>query len=134
MILGLASGSGSSAFQAGQGLAARVAGQQRGNVMSDYSANTQDLLRAKNRTDEDYQNYLNELSADRKAKEGDLRFGYAQQRQSLNDTLAQIAAERASLTGGNPLNAAAPYNAQYDSIQPTCFNHNLLNAVLFISE
>lgn len=117
-ILGMASGSGSSAFQyAAPSAVARAASGERGNVMDSYSRNMGDLSNARKESEEDYASLLDELLGsynDNKLAQGT---GFAQQRQGLNNSLAQIASDRASLMGGNPLAAAQPYRDQFGSLQ-----------------
>lgn len=118
MILGLAGGSGSSAFKyAAPDAVAKAASGERGGVLSDYSDNVNRLKTARKRTTDDYNSLLTELEDSKNDKMTELSTGYDLQRQGLNDTLAQIAAEISSLTKGNPLDATAPYRTAYDSLQ-----------------
>lgn len=117
-LLGMASGAGSSAFKfAAPGAVAKVAGSERGRVLSDYSDNMNRLKTARGRTNEDFENYLADLGRQKSTKEGELKTGYLQQQQSIYDILSQIASQRADLTGGNALAATAPFVSAYDDLQ-----------------
>lgn len=117
-ILGMAGGTGSSAYKyAAPNAIAKLASGERGNVLSNYSANENSLKTAEQRAKEDYDNYLQELLRDKISTEGELRSGFDTQRQSINDMLAQLAAERAGILGGNQLAATAPYTGEFDRLQ-----------------
>lgn len=114
--LGLAGGSGSSAYQyAAPRAVQRQASSQRGDVLSDYSANFQALDTNKRRGDEDYQELLQELQRQRTQNEGGVRGAIEEQRNSIRDSLSQTAATRQKLMGGGytgARQAMAPYQSQ----------------------
>lgn len=99
--IGLASGSGSSAYQITAPRAVqRQASDQRGDVLQDYSANFKQLDTDKRRSEEDYNSLLGELSKQRTAKEGGTRGDIEAQRNQIRENQSRIAAERARLLGG----------------------------------
>jgi len=101
-ILGMASGSGSSAYQlAAPNAVARQASQQRGGVMEDYGVNFRNLDTAENRAKVDFEDLLADLAAQRKQRESDLRAGVLEREQDINSSLANVAGERARLMGGD---------------------------------
>lgn len=117
-VLGMASGSGSSAYQfAAPQAVARQASQQRGNVLSNFGKNERDLDTAVNDTNVDFQSVLENIAQQRREKEESLRAGILQQEQGLQGSLSDIASERAGLLGGNALSATAPYRDRYMGIQ-----------------
>lgn len=117
-LLGMASGSGSSAFQfAAPNAVARLASAQRSGVMEDYGVNERNLVQAEADAKTDYENLLEELSNERQSNERRLKQGVLTQRQSLNDMLGQIAADIANLSGGSGFNASQPYFDQYMNFQ-----------------
>ena len=100
-ILGLASGSGSSAYQfAAPNAIAKTASVQRTNVNDTYGRNFRDLDTAEGRAKVDFQNLLNDLSEQKKTRESSLRAGVLENRNDISGRLAQVAAERARLAGG----------------------------------
>lgn len=117
-ILGMASGSGSSAFQfAAPSAVARAASGERSNVMDSYSRNMGDLENARKESEEDYTSLLDELLGNYQNQQFAQEAGFAKERQNINRSLEEVAAERASLLGGNPLSAAAPYRTASAALQ-----------------
>lgn len=114
--LGLAGGSGSSAYQlAAPKAVQRQASQERGDVLADYSANFQALDTDKRRGEEDYNSLLEELQKQRVAREGGVRGDIEEQRNSIRDNLGRVAGERQKLMGGGysgVRSAMAPYQSQ----------------------
>lgn len=114
--LGLASGSGSSAYQVSAPDAVRrQATEQRGDVLSDYSANFQELDKNKKRSEEDYNSLLEELGKQRAQREGGVINDIESQRNSIRENKARIAGEKAKLLGGGynaVRQAMSPYEAQ----------------------
>lgn len=117
-VIGGASGTGSSAFlYAAPNAVARVASGERGDVMENYGENMRSLVTAEDRAKTDFELLLEDLARQRSQNERALRTGFDTERQTINDSLASIAAERASLMGGNELQATAPYREAYMSLQ-----------------
>lgn len=114
--LGLASGSGSSAYQVSAPDAVRrQATEQRGDVLSDYSANFQELDKNKKRSEEDYNSLLEELGKQRAQREGGVVSDIESQRNSIRENKARVAGEKAKLLGGGynaVRQAMSPYEAQ----------------------
>lgn len=114
--LGLGAGGGS-AFQMGDQAVARDASKNREGVLNSYGENFMQLGTSEKRADEDYASLLEEIAADRRAKEQSLKGGILGQRQGIQESLGQIAGDRANLQGGNPISASAPYRNNYLSLQ-----------------
>ena len=114
--LGLASGSGSSAYQITAPRAVqRQASEQRTGVLQDYSANFKALDTDKRRAEEDYNSLLSDLNTQKIAKEGGVRGDIATQRNSILDNQRRVAGQRAQLVGGGYSGvkaAMSPYEAQ----------------------
>ena len=119
-IIGLASGSGSSAYQfAAPGAVARDASQKRSNVVDTYATNWRDLATSENRAKSDFDQLLSDLETARKGQQSSLETSIGQQKQGILSTLADIALQRAQAQGAGyyvAKAAAAPYNTQYDAI------------------
>lgn len=123
-MLGMAGGANSSAYKiTAPGAVARQASQQRGNVLSTFGENERNLVTSENRAKEDFDNLLAELAAQRSERESSLRSGIDTQRQGILQSLMEIAAEKASLRGGNPLNASQPYRDRYWGLQNAITNY-----------
>lgn len=117
-VLGMASGSGSSAYQlAAPNAVARQASQQRTNVLSNYGQNERDLDTAVDDTKVDFDNIIADITKQRRDKEEELRSGIYQQQQGINQSLSEIASQRAKLVGGNGMSAIRPYQDRYMSLQ-----------------
>lgn len=114
--LGLASGSGSSAYQiAAPRAVQRQASDQRQDVLTDYSANFKALDTDKRRSEEDFNSLLEELNRQRTAKEGGVRGDIEQQRNSIRENLGRVAGQRQQLLGGGYSGvraAMSPYQTQ----------------------
>ena len=107
-ILGMASGSGSSAYQfAAPNAVARQASGQRTNVLDNFGTNTAALTTAEDRAKVDFQTLLDNLAAQRNQKESDLRAGVLGNKNSIQSKLADIAAQRAQALGGGTSAIAA---------------------------
>jgi len=99
--LGLASGSGSSAYQiAAPRAVQRQASEQRGDVLEDYSANFQALDKDRTRATEDFAALLEDLAAQRKSREGGVRNDILAQRGEIQSNLGYVAGQRQKLLGG----------------------------------
>lgn len=120
-ILGLASGTGSSAYQfAAPTLVARQASENRENVLQDYGQNFRDLGTAEKRAEDDFESLLADLEAQRNQKESGIRSGVLQQQQSIQEQLSNIAAERAKIQGGgydSIMAAQQPFQGQISNMQ-----------------
>lgn len=114
--LGLASGSGSSAYQlAAPRAVQRQASEGRGDVLEDYSANFMALDTDKRRAEEDYKSLLDELAKQKSAREGGVVGDIEEQRNQIRGNLGRVSGERAKLLGGgyNAVRSAmSPYEAQ----------------------
>ena len=107
-ILGMASGSGSSAYQfAAPNAVARQASGQRTNVLDNFGTNTAALTTAEDRAKVDFQTLLDNLAAQRNQKESDLRSRVLSNKNSIQDKLSQVAAQRAQALGGGTSAIAA---------------------------
>lgn len=117
-ILGLASGSGSSAYQlAAPSAIARDASTKRTGVLENYGRNLRDITLAEDNAKEDFESLLEELADQRKQKEGALRSGIEDERIRLNEYLTDLARERSTLQGGGYSEARAasrPYESAID--------------------
>ena len=117
-IIGMASGSGSSAYrQAAPNAVARQASQQRGSVMSRFGENDRNIDIAQGDTQTDFQKILEEIAQKRRESEESLRSGVGIQEQGITQSLAEIAAAKAGLLGGSQLDAMKPYQDRYAGIQ-----------------
>jgi len=120
-ILGLASGSGSSAYKlAAPTAVARQASQQRSGVLGDYAENDRNLSLAETRATNDFNDLLADLERQKRDRESELRSGVLTQEQQINERLANVAAERAKLLGGGYSQvrlAQAPFESAINSRQ-----------------
>lgn len=118
-ILGLASGSGSSAYKfAAPNAIARTASTQRTNVNDTFGKNFRDLDTAEGRAKVDFQNLLDDLLEQRKSRESGLRAGVLDNKNQISNSLAELAAQRAAYNGGDAATikaAAQGYISDIDS-------------------
>lgn len=99
--IGMASGSGSSAYQiTAPGAVARDASTERGDVLGTFAQNFRALDVADKRTNEDYDKLFNDLKTQREASERSLRQGVENTRNEISQKLAEIAAQRVAAQGG----------------------------------
>lgn len=114
--IGMASGSGSSAYQiTAPGAVAQQASDQRSNVLDDYSQNFLALDRDKKRAEEDFNKALTELNNWRSQSEMGVQQDIGNKRNEIAAAKQQAAAEKAKLLGGGYQgirNAMAPYEQQ----------------------
>lgn len=119
--LGLASGSGSSAFQyAAPNAVAREATRQRQGVFSDLAGDFRNLDTAENRAKIDFDDLLQSLLNQRRERESQLREGILSNKQEINTRLGDAASQRVALSGGGTgaqVAAARPFADNYDSYQ-----------------
>lgn len=120
-ILGLASGSGSSAFQfAAPNAVAREATRQRQGVMGDTANDFRNLDTAESRAKIDFDQLLQGLLTQRNNREQELREGILSQKQGIDTQLGDIASQRTAIQGGGTgaqVAAARPYADNYDTRQ-----------------
>lgn len=125
--LGMASGADSSAYQiAAPGAVARQASGERTDVLGSYGQNERNLATAEGRAKTDFEQLLNDLSAQRRTAESGLRSGILQQQNQVDASLADAARQRSSALGGGysaARSASAPYqqgiadrNTQIDAL------------------
>jgi len=112
--IGLASGSGSSAYQiTAPNAVQQQASEQRGNVLSDYAANFQALDRNKQDTETDFSDLLTSLAAERTNRENRARSDIEIQKGAINSNIGQLEGKRAEIMGGGYKeirNAMNPWN------------------------
>ena len=119
--LGLASGSGSSAFQfAAPGAVAKMATENRTGVLENFGTNFRDLNTARERTKTQFEQMLEDLAAQKKTRESDFRAGILEKKNQISNSLAEVARQKALALGGGYAQAKAamaPYVGQIDSRQ-----------------
>jgi len=99
--IGMASGSGSSAYQiTAPGAVARDASIERQGVQEDFGANFRDLATKEKRATSDFDSLLSDLQSQRQQKESGLREGVLGQEQSIYGQLADVARKKAAAAGG----------------------------------
>lgn len=112
--IGLASGSGSSAYQiTAPNAVARQASEQRGDVLGDYAANFQALDTNKRRSGEDFESLLKELNNQRSQRQMGVEGDIATQRNEIDSNIGQLEGKRADILGGgykDIRNAMNPWN------------------------
>jgi hypothetical protein len=100
-ILGMASGSSSSAYQlAAPNAVAREASKNRTGVLENFGENERNIGLAEDRAKVDFQDLLDDLERQRREKESQLRGGVLEQQQGINRNMADLAAEKSKLLGG----------------------------------
>jgi hypothetical protein len=112
-ILGLAGAAGGTAMQDAMGAVAQDMTGKENAILGDYGANMAQVKKGREDTKTDYDNLLTELQGQKQTAEQNLRAGVMQQKQGLNNSLAQIASERAKLLGGNPVSELNRFQNQY---------------------
>jgi len=99
--IGLASGSGSSAYQiTAPGAVARDASGERSDVLGTFAQNYRSLDQADKRTKDDYEALFGDLERQRGEAELALRQGVENTRNEISQKLADIAAQRVAANGG----------------------------------
>lgn len=119
--IGLASGSNSSAykFTAPQAVARQASGE-RGEVVENYGVNFRNLDLGEKRVKSEFEMLLQDLNAQRKQREGDFKSGILDRQNQIDNSLAEVARQRALAKGGGydqVRSAMAPYTAAIDSRQ-----------------
>lgn len=119
--IGMASGSGSSAYQVtAPGAVARDASQQRTGVVENYGINFRNLGQAETRAKSDFEDYLDKLSAQYKQRQSDFLANVYDQQSSIDQSLAEVARQEALVKGGGygeVKSAMSPYLSSMDNRQ-----------------
>jgi hypothetical protein len=119
--IGLASGSGSSAYQiTAPGAVAREATQDRTGVVENFGVNFRNLDTGERRVKEDFTSLLSDLEAQRKSRQSDFEGGILDRKNQISGSLAEVARQKALLLGGGYTQAKAamaPYTSAIDSRQ-----------------
>jgi hypothetical protein len=117
--LGLASGSGSSAYQITAPRAVqRQASEGRTNILEDYSANFKNIADTRRRSDEDWNYLTDELQKQRTEREGNARADIEGQKNEILGNIGQLEGKRADILGGGYTeikNAMNPWNQRVAS-------------------
>lgn len=118
-MLGMASGSGSSAYQiTAPDAVSRKASLERGDVQENFGRNFRDIATARKDTEDDYTKLLSELDAQRQTARREFETGLGEQINGIQGQLADIATQRAAYQGKNAAGitaAAAPIRADIAS-------------------
>jgi len=97
--LGLASGSGSSAFQfAAPGAVAKMATENRTGVLENFGANFRDLNTSRDRVKSQYEEMLADLEAQRKTRESDFRSGILEKKNQIDTLYLKLLVKKHSLS------------------------------------
>lgn len=119
--IGMASGSGSSAYQVtAPGAVARDASQQRTGVVENYGVNFRNLGQAETRAKSDFEKYLDQLSSQYKQRQSDFLANVYDQQSSIDQSLAEVARQEALVKGGGygeVKSAMSPYLSSMDNRQ-----------------
>lgn len=119
--IGLASGSGSSAFQiTAPGAVSRDATEDRTGVLENFGVNFRDLATTEQRQKTQFEELLSDLEAQRKTRESDFRSGILEKKNQIDTALSEVARQKALALGGgyNQARAAmSPYAGAIDSRQ-----------------
>lgn len=119
--LGLASGSGSSAFKfAAPGAVAKIATENRTGVLENFGTNFRDLATSENRAKTQFEELLASLAEQKNTRESDFRSGILEKKSQIDGNLAEVARQRALALGGGYTQvkaAMAPYTGAIDSRQ-----------------
>lgn len=100
-MLGMASGSGSSAYKiAAPNAIARQASQQRTGVLDNFGQNSMALDTAQKRATEDFGSLLENLKSDRLQRESEFQAGIDNERNNIEQNLAEVARQRVLAQGG----------------------------------
>jgi hypothetical protein len=99
--LGMAGGSDSSAYQiVAPGAVARDASGKRSDVLEDYGQNFRKLDLSEKRAKGDFASLLKDLSTQKRNSVRGFKQGILEQRNSISETLAEVARQRAMAQGG----------------------------------
>lgn len=99
--IGMASGSGSSAYQiTAPGAVARDASKNRTGVVENFGQNVRDLDTTEKRVKDDFTTLLTNLLTEKNSREKEFLTGVLGQRNELDNSRSEIARQRALLQGG----------------------------------
>lgn len=119
--IGMASGSGSSAYQiTAPGAVARDASMNRTGVLENFGTNLRDLTTSENRAKTAFEELLADLDAQRRTRESEFKAGILDRRNQVDSSLAEIARQRALVRGGGydqVRTAMSPYASAIDARQ-----------------
>lgn len=115
-MLGMASGRGSHNDVANFAIA-RQASDQRSGVKDKFGRNLRDIDVAETDAKSQFEQLLEDLAIQRRSKESELRGGVEDRRIDIERGLADIAGERAALTGGGYAGARLAQQPYLDSIR-----------------
>lgn len=119
--IGMASGSGSSAFQiTAPGAVSRDATEDRTGVLENFGVNFRDLATTEQRQKTQFEELLSDLEAQRKTRESDFRSGILEKKNQIDTSLSEVARQKALALGGGynqARTAMAPYAGAIDSRQ-----------------
>ena len=119
--LGLASGSGSSAYQfAAPGAVSTEASKNRSGVLENFGMNFRDLDTTEQRQKSQFEELLADIEAQRKSRESDFRSGILEKKNQIDNSLSEVARQKALTLGGGYAQAKAamqPYSSAIDSRQ-----------------
>lgn len=122
-VLGLASGANSSAYkEAAPGMIANDTTEKRGKIDQTFAKNFRNIKTAEDSTMNEFDNYLTDLGDQRKQKESALRENVLQTEQGIYNNLAEVARQRALVSGGGYTQvreATAPMRSEIASRQAT---------------
>lgn len=118
-MIGMASGSGSSAYQiTAPDAVNRKASLDRNDVNETFGMNLRDIAKARKYSEEDYNGLLGDLQEQKKTAYGDFEREIGDQEIAANGELGDLARKRAALQGGGygAIRAASqPYSAAIDA-------------------
>ena len=107
-MLGMAAGSGSSAYQiTAPDAVTRKASLERGDVQENFGQNFRQIDTARKDTESDYESLLSELAGQRTNARKDFETGVGEQANGVQGQLADIATQRAAYQGKNAAGIAA---------------------------
>ena len=116
--IGLASGSGSSAYQINApNVVAQTAEADRTGVLESYGQNFTNLKNARDDAKTEFGRFIEDLGIDRREKQSALESGIQTNAQDTNTKLSNLASERQRLLGGSYQDsrlAQQPYEAAYN--------------------
>lgn len=122
-VLGLASGANSSAYkEAAPGMIANDTTEKRGKIDQTFAKNFRNIKTAEDSTMNEFDNYLTDLGDQRKQKESALRENVLQTEQGIYNNLAEVARQRALVSGGGYTQvreATAPMRSEIANRQAT---------------
>lgn len=119
--IGMASGSGSSAYQVtAPGAVARDASENRTGIQENFGINFRNLKQSEDRAKSDYETLLQDLEGQFKSRTSDFRASILDKQNQIDNSLSEVARQKALLRGGgyDQVKAAmSPYASAIDSRQ-----------------